>query len=107
MGGMRSAVALLGFHEQDLVFCRLKYLDRFRHRRRVDPVLRVHEKPPAAFNGGASLVPFRHDALAHERLFEVLPDRRLVAATPAISGELLLAYDVFSCFELLDAPTSL
>ena len=45
MRGVRAAVALLGFHEQDLVLGRLEDLDVFRHRRRIDPVFRVHEQP--------------------------------------------------------------
>src|SRR5499427_5717605 len=55
MGGVRSAVALLGLHEQDLVLGGLQYLDGFRHRRRVDPIFRVHEKPGARFDGRAVL----------------------------------------------------
>src|SRR5262244_674635 len=95
MGGVRSAVALLGLHEQDLVLGGLQYLDGFRHRRRVDPIFRVHEKPAAGFDGGANLVHLLHDALVHERFRYVLADRGLVVAASEISGERLLANDVF------------
>ena len=102
MSGVRSAVALLGLHEQDLVLGGLQYLDGFRHRRRVDPIFRVHEKPAAGLDGGAGLVHLLHHALVHERFRHVLADRSLVVAAPEVSGERLLADDVFSCLHGLD-----
>jgi hypothetical protein len=41
-----------------------------------------------------------HDALVHERFRHVLADRSLVVAASEISGERLLADDVFSCLHV-------
>src|SRR6266480_7196993 len=99
------AAALLGLHEQDLVFSHLDDLLGFRHRRRIDPILRVHEKPAAGFDGGAGLVHLLHDALVHARFGNVLADRDLVLAASEISGERLLADDMFSRLHRLDDHT--
>ena len=96
MRRMRAAVALLGFHEQDLVLGGVEHLDDLRHRRRIDPVLGIHEQPAARLDGGAGLVHLFHDALIHQRFRHVLADRLLVAAAPEIAGEGLLADHVFS-----------
>src|SRR5262245_19250494 len=45
---------------------------------------------------------FLHDALVHARFRHVLADRSLVVAAPEISGERLLADDVFSRLHGLD-----
>src|SRR5919201_6917340 len=97
MGRVRAAVALLGLHEQDLVFSRLDYLYGFRHRRRVDPIFRVHEKPAAGLDGGAGLVHLFHDALVHARFRDVLADRGLVLTASEIPGE--------TCFPACAAST--
>src|SRR5205085_5203901 len=87
MSGVRAAVTLLGFHEQKLVLGAIEDLDDFRHRRRVNPVFRVHEKPVASFDSGTSLFHFFQDALVHKRFWYVSADRRFIASAPEIAGE--------------------
>src|SRR5229473_3388362 len=102
MRGVRAAVALLGLHEEDLVLGGLQDLDRLRHRRGINPILRVHEKPAAGFDRGAGRVHFLQHAPVHHRLRHMLADRRLVAGPAEIPGEGLLADDVLAPLERRD-----
>src|SRR4029077_5703150 len=96
MSGVRAAVTLLGFHEQELVLRANEYFDRFRHRRRVNPIFGIHEKPAAGRERPRSLFHFLQDAVVHERLWHVSTDRRFVARATKIAGEWLFANNVLS-----------
>ena len=56
--GMRAGMALLALHEQDLVFGGLEDLHGLGHRRRVDPVLGIHEEPAGLLDRRAGRFPF-------------------------------------------------
>src|SRR4029077_9330943 len=102
MSGVRATVTLLGFHEQELVLRAIEYFDRFRHRRRVNPIFGIHEKPAAGFDSPTSLFHFLQDAFVHERLWHVSTDRRLVAGATEIAGEWLFANNVLSGADRID-----
>src|SRR5437764_14851115 len=96
MGGVRTAVTLLGFHEQELVLRAIEYFDGFRYRRRVDPIFGIHENLAAGFDSDTSLFHFFQNAFVHERLWHVSADRSFVARVTEIAGERLLANDMLS-----------
>ncbi len=89
-------MALLALHEQDLVFGRLEDLGGLGHRRRVDPVLGIHEKFAGILDRGPGGVHLLEDALIHQRLRHMLADRLLVTVTAEIAGKGLFADDVLS-----------
>ncbi len=91
MRRMRARVAFLALHEQDLVLCRAQHLRGLGDRRRVDPVLRIHEELAGRFDRGAGRLHLRADALIHQRFRDVLADRRLIAVAAEIAGERLFA----------------
>src|SRR5260370_3534129 len=97
--GRRAAMALLGLHEQDLISGRPEYFDRFRHRRRIDPIFRIHEKATAGFDGGAGLVHLLQDVLVHERFRYVLTNGNLLVAAPEIPVNGLLEDVGFSALK--------
>ena len=100
--GVRAAVALLALHEQDLVFGGFQDLRGLGHRRRVDPVLRIHEELAGLADRRADTLHFLQHALVHQRLRHMLADRRLVAVSPEIAGERLFADDVLAGLHRLD-----
>ena len=91
MRRMRARVALLALHEQDLVFGRAQHLRGLGNRRRVDPVLRIHEELAGRLDRRAGRLHLRADALVHPCLRDMLADRRLIAVAAEIAGERLLA----------------
>ena len=93
--GMRSAMAFLGLHKEDLVPRGLEDFGRFRQRRRVHPILGIHEELAAFVDGRAELFHLGHDALEHHRFAHLFADRRRVVRTAEIAGKRLLADDVF------------
>jgi hypothetical protein len=94
--GMRSAVAFLRLHEEDLVMRGLEDFDGFRQRRCVHPILGIHEELAAFVDGRAELFHLGHDALEHQRFAHLLADRRRVVRTAEIAGKRLFADDVLS-----------
>ncbi len=100
-------MAFLALHEQDFVFRRLQYLRGLGHRRRVDPVLRIHEEFAARPDRGRGLVHLLADALIHQRFRNMLADRGLVAFAAEISGERLFADDVLAALHGLDDHRSM
>ena len=95
-------MALLALHEQDLVLGGLEKLDRLGHRRRVDPVFRIHEELSGRLDRRAGARHFFQHALVHQRLGHVLADRRLVAFPPEIAGKRLFADDMLAGPHRLD-----
>jgi hypothetical protein len=100
--GMRAAVALVALHEQDFVLGGAQDFHGLRNRRRVDPVLRVHEQAPARRDRRRGALHLLHHALIHQRLRHIAADRRLVVGTAEVTGERLLADDVLSRLHGLD-----
>ncbi|MHC2802307.1 hypothetical protein ACVMII_002053 [Bradyrhizobium diazoefficiens] len=96
VGRVRTGMALLALHEQDLVLGRLDDLGGLGHGRRVDPVLGVHEELPGALDRGARPVHLFDHALIHQRLRHVLADRLRVALAAEIAGERLFADHVLA-----------
>jgi hypothetical protein len=95
-------VALLALHEQDLVLCRFEYLHGLGHRRRVDPVLGIHEEFAGAVDRGAGRFHFLEHALIHPRLRHLPADRRRVAVAAEIAAERLFADHVLAGLHRLD-----
>ena len=102
MRGMGAAVALLPLHEQDLVLCRLQDFRRFGHRRRVDPVFRVHEELAGLLDRRAGFLHLLQHALVHQRLRDVPADRRLIAFPPEIAGKRLFADHMLAGLHRID-----
>ena len=100
--GMRAAVALLALHEQDLVPGGFQDLHGLGHRRRVDPVLGIHEEFAGAVDRRPRRFHFLDHALVHPRLGHVLADRRLVAVASEITAERLFADHVLAGLHRLD-----
>ena len=93
---MRAAVAFLALHEQDFVLRGFEDFDDFGNRRRVDPVLRIHEQLATGPDGLAGLVHLFHDAFVHQRFRHVFADRGLVAIASEIAGKRLFTNNVLS-----------
>ena len=93
---MRAAVALFALHEQDLVPGGFQDLRGLGHRRRVDPVFRIHEELAGLPDRRAGLVHFLKHALVHQGFRHVLADRGPVAVPPEITGEWLFADDMLA-----------
>src|SRR5271169_691841 len=94
--GMRSAVAFLRFHEQDLVFGGVEDFDGFRYCGCVDPILGIHEELAAGIDRRPGLFHLRHNALIHHRFRYMLANRLLIARLTEIASEWFLADDVLS-----------
>src|SRR3954454_4361153 len=95
MRRMRPAVTLLGLHEQDFG-ARLSYdFGRLRHRWCVDPIFGIKKELAAGADRLARLLHLLHDALEHQRLWD-MADRYRVAGAAEISGKRLLADHVFA-----------
>ena len=69
MCGMRAAMALLRLHEQNFVPRGAEDFRGLRHRRGVDPVLRIEEQPAARADGGRGLLHLLHHAFDTSRAF--------------------------------------
>ena len=102
MRGMGAAVILLALHEQDLVPGGLQDFRRFGHRRRVDPVLRVHEEPAGVLDRRAGFLHLLQHALVHQRLWHLPADRRLIAFPPEIAGKRLFADHMLAGLHRID-----
>ena len=100
--GMRAGVALLPLHEQDFVFRGLEDLHGLGHRRRVDPVLRIHEEPAGLVDRRAGRGHFFQHPLVHQCLGHMLADRQLVAFAPEVARERLFADHMLAGLHRLD-----
>ena len=89
-------MALLGFHEQDLVFRRPHDLRRLGHGRGIDPIFGVHEEPSARADRLAGFVHLLHHPFVHDRLGHMPADRRAVVRPAEIPGERLLTDHVLA-----------
>jgi hypothetical protein len=95
-------VALLGFHEQDLVAGRVEDFDGLRQRRRIDPVFGIHEELAAVLDRRAQVLQLGHDVLIHRRFGHLRADWRRVARTAEIAGERLLTDHMLSGAHCVD-----
>jgi hypothetical protein len=102
MRGVRTGVAFFALHEQHFILRGFQDFDRLGHRRRIDPILGVHEQFAARLHRGGGLVHLLHHALVHRRLRHVLADRRFIAVLPEIAGKRLLADHVLPGLHRLD-----
>ena len=100
--GMRAAMTLLGFHEEDFLarftddFCRL------RHSRRIDPIFGIEKELAAGADRRSRALHLLHNALEHERFRHMPADWCWVTSPAEISGERLFADHVLTCLHAGD-----